>query len=141
MYLNQYVQRSRGRRYLRIIAIYPQAKKEVEDNFKWISQMIEQLKTQNVTNCEIMVVVRNITISCVLLDSKVSLWAFLIDKDFTNFMEIRSKGQDILNRGINDWFDRKFDTQKGVHTIFKNGQFNEDLFNQLQKNVLNSLQG
>ncbi len=140
-YLNQYVSRIRGRKYSRIIAIYPKTKEEAESNYKWICKMIEQLENQNVTNCEIMVVHRDITVSCVLLDSKVSFFAFLIDKDFTNFMEIRSKGKDILNRGINDWFDQKFDTHNNVHTIFKVGRFNKAVFEKFQKNVLKSLKG
>lgn len=136
-YLNEYVQRIRGRKYLRVIAIYPRTKQEAESNLKWISRMIEHLKTQKVTNCEIRVVIRDITISCVLLNAKVVFFAFLIDRDFTNFMEVRSKGKDILNRGINDWFDQKFDsqTQKDIYTIFKNGQFNENSFIELQKKV------
>lgn len=121
-HLNDYVQKSPGRKYERVIAIYPENKAEIKENIDWVRKMTESLQKAKVTNCEIKVVIRDITLSCVLLDSKVSFFAFLIDRDFTNFMRITSRESDMLNRGINDWFDKKFENEQYSYVVFKNGK-------------------
>ncbi len=138
-YLNKYVQNSNGKRYIRVIAIDPQSQQEAEVEYNWINQMIERLKKNDVTNCEINIIIRDITLSCVLLDSEASFFAFLIDKKFKNFTMISSKEQCILTEGINDWFDKKFSTRKeNIYTIFKDGQFNNDSFKKLQDEISQS---
>lgn len=128
-FLNNHVKET-GKKYTRVISVFPTSQEDAEKNLKWIKQMCDRLSRKNVKNGEIKVDLRDLTISWVLLDRKVSFFAFLIHNKFDKFVELSSKnnGGTIITE-INTWFDQKFDNDLGhTYSIYRNGNFDEDNF-------------
>jgi hypothetical protein len=138
-YLNNYVQ-SAGRKYIRVIAIDPKSIAELEQDFEWINILLEILKENNIKHVEIALVVKEVTISTVILDSETVFLAFTTDNSFPNFITIQATdiNNTFLIDDINTWFDKTYNADR-YEIIYRQKEIKNKKIDEIKEQLIQKL--